>query len=94
MEEMEIDASKKIPDLDTIRLAESRELEEELDWELHMIFEDESITLQCVSYEKESRKISLQCISVKGKHVVEKQGSKIETKKCKSQRCYRIWLGN
>lgn len=45
-----------------------------------MVFEDESITLHCASYEKKSRNISLQCVDVKGKHIVEKWASEIETK--------------
>lgn len=45
-----------------------------------MVFEDDSITLHHSNYEKESRKISLQCVNVKGKHVVEKWGLEIEIK--------------
>ena len=45
-----------------------------------MVFEDKSITLHCASYEKDFRKISLQCASIKGKHVVEKWGLEIEIK--------------
>lgn len=45
-----------------------------------MVFQDESITLHPISYEKESRNISLQCIIIKGKHVIEKWGSEIKIK--------------
>ena len=45
-----------------------------------MVFEDESITLHNSNYEKESKNISLQWVSIKGKNLVEKWGSKIEIK--------------
>lgn len=45
-----------------------------------MVFEGDSITLHCASYEKESRNISLQHISDKEKHLVEKWGLEIEIK--------------
>lgn len=55
-------------------------MEEELACEGPMIFEDESITLHHSNYEKESKKLSLKCISVKGKHVVRMWGLEIEIK--------------
>ena len=61
-------------------MVERRALEEELDCEGLVVFEDESITLHCFSYEKDSRNILLQCISIKRKHVFEKCGSEIDIK--------------
>lgn len=45
-----------------------------------MFFQKESITLHHPSYEKESRKLSLQYTSVKGKWVVGKWGLEIDIK--------------
>jgi hypothetical protein len=45
-------------------------LAEELAHEGLVVFEDESITLNRASYEKESKNLALQCVSVKGKHLV------------------------
>lgn len=44
------------------------------------ILEDESDTLHHASYQKYSRKLLLQRVSVKGKWVIEKWGSKNEIK--------------
>ena len=75
---MKIDVSKEIPDEDTLQLEESISLKEELAREGTIIFEDESIILHHANYEKESKNISLQWVSIKGKNLVEKWGSKIE----------------
>ena len=71
---MEIDVFEEILDWDAMRLEESRSLVEELPCEGPIVFEDESITLHHASYEKEYINISLQCVNVKGKHLVEKWG--------------------
>ena len=77
---MEVDISEQILDWEKIQLAESRALEEELACEGYFVFEDESVTLHRASYQKDSRKLSLQRVSVKGKQVVEKWGLEIEIK--------------
>ena len=53
---------------------------QELDCEGLVVFKDESITLCHATYQKDLRKISLQCVSVKGKQIIEKWGSKFEIK--------------
>ena len=77
---MEIDVSKEMLDWVALWLEESRTLAKELTHEAPMVFENESITLHHTSYEKESKKLSLQCISVKEKHLLEKWRLEIEIK--------------
>lgn len=59
--------SQQIPDYAAMRLKESRALENELDHEGVVVFEDELVTLHHASYQKYSRRISLQHVSVKAK---------------------------
>ena len=63
-----------------IWLAKSRALEEELAHEGHDVFKDDLVMLHRVGYQKDTRKLLLQCISVKGKQVINKWGSKIGIK--------------
>ena len=77
---MEFSMSEKILYWDEMKLPESRALEEELAHEGPIVFEDESVTLHHANYQKDSRNISLQHASIKGKQVIEKSGSEIEIK--------------
>ena len=45
-----------------------------------ILFKDELVTLHRENYQKDSRKLSLQYVCVKGKQVVEKWGSEVEIK--------------
>ena len=57
-----------------MRLAKSKSLAEEWAREGPVFFEDESVTLHRTSYQKDSKNLSLKCVSVKGKHAIEKWG--------------------
>ena len=77
---MEVDMLEKIPDWATMQLEKNKVLAEELAREGLVVFEDELLILHHASYQKDSRKISLQRISIKGKQAIDKCGSEIEIK--------------
>jgi len=80
LEDMEVDISKQIPNWATMQLVESQALVEELAREGLVVFEDDTITLHHASYQKDSRKLSLQHVSFKGKHITKKWRLEIERK--------------
>lgn len=59
LEDMEVDTYEQIPDWTAIRLYERKDLVEELDHEGPIYFEGDSVTLRCISYQKDTRKILL-----------------------------------
>lgn len=77
---MEVDTSKQILDQEVIQFTKRRTLEEDMVYDGPIIFEDGSVTLHCASYQKYTKNILLQCVSVKGKRVTDKQGPEIEVK--------------
>ena len=77
---MEVNDYVQIPNWATTQLVESKYLAEELSLEGSIIFYEDSITLHCENYQKDSSNILLQCISIKGENVIETWGSKIEIK--------------
>ena len=66
---MEVDDFAHIPNWVVVRLVESRTLKEELAQEDPLIFYDNSITLHRTNYQKDSRKLLLQHVKVKGKYI-------------------------
>lgn len=71
---MEVDMLEKILYWIKMRLVESRVLEEKLACEGPIVFLDESFTLHHATYKKDSRNLTQQHLSVKGKQVIEKWG--------------------
>ena len=69
LKDMQFDTFEQIPDWEAIQLAESRALVEELACEGPFVFEDDLVTLHHFSYQKDTKNILLQRVSVKGKHV-------------------------
>lgn len=79
-EDVEVDTFEQILDQVAILLAESIALVEALDREGPISFDENSVTLHHASYQKDTRKILLQCVSVKGKWVTYKWHLEIEIK--------------
>lgn len=80
LQNMEVDDFSQIPNLETSQLVESKVVAEELAREGPIIFYDDSISLHHTNYQIDSRKLLLQCVKIKGKHVIETWGLEIEIK--------------
>ena len=65
---MEVDTSVQILDWAAIWLGERKYLTKESDREGHVVFYDDYITLHHANCQKDSRKVILQRVSIKGNH--------------------------
>ena len=75
---MEVDTSMQILDWVAICLARIKYLDEELDCEGPVVFCDDSVTLHCVRYHRDSRYFFLQCVIIEGKQVIDTWGLEIK----------------
>lgn len=77
---MEVDKSTKILDWEAIKLAKSKMLAKGLASDGPIIFYDDFVTLGHVNYQTYSRNLLLQCVSIKGKTIIDTWRSDIEIK--------------
>jgi hypothetical protein len=68
---MEVDVEVEEPDWAAQRLLENREITQELACQEPLVFEEESVTLHHVTFNKESKKLLIEKINLKNKKVVE-----------------------